>query len=663
MIGSTPYPSGGPYAGVAFLVWAPHAVAVNVSGDFNHWSPSANPLTAQGSTGFWCADVPGATVAQRYKYVIHTADHAAVVRRDPGARLVTSADLHDGASIVYDPTAYVWHDRSFAAPSQNTLAIYELYIGTFNSVGDKPGTFWSALQRLGAIRELGFNAVEVLPVTQFDGIDGNPYGPTDQFAVDDDAYGGPDGFKAFVDACHRLGMAVIVDVVHNHWGPFDLATYQFDGTHSPDNPAGIYFYDVQKSTGDRGDSPWGPRPDYSDPVVQQYVRAQIAMWFDEYHADGLRWDSVSNVYNAWNGGAGKDPHTGEPGAFLPDGVRLLRNANVQWRASFKIAEDLSFGPEQSLVTQPIASGGLGFDAQWNATLAYYLRKEFPSAGPIRAADVVAGMSSTFNGIFSQSVSYVESHNELTVKDSRLYQLVDPSDPTSRTARKKAALAAALLFTSPQVPLLYQGDEFLDPSWFHPRSALDWNYARRWAGIRLLYADLVHLRTDAFHTTPGLTAPGLDFYEKDVADDVLTYDRYAPAAPATDDVIVVANLSSTVFGPSRPYTIGLPYGGEWHVAFNSDSTMYSSDFGGVGPAGVVTALHVRHAGQPYSATLQLGDYSVVMLSRRRVVIPGAEASAAQAPGAQSTLRIPHGTLGGLQVRLPLAQHRAHRDSFD
>jgi len=161
------------------------------------------------------------------------------------------------------------------------------------------GTFQSSISKLHEISGMGFNAIELLPVTQFAAIHGNPYGPTDPYAVDNDQYGGPDNLKAFVDACHQQGLAVILDVVHNHWGAFDIGAFDFDGWHTASFPGGIYFYDNSVSSGDPYDSPWGPRPDYSYPIVKNYILGQIAMWFDEYHADGLRWDSVANIYNAW----------------------------------------------------------------------------------------------------------------------------------------------------------------------------------------------------------------------------------------------------------------------------------------------------------------------------------------------------------------------------
>lgn len=606
--GSIPYPPGGPYQGVSFRVWAPHAAAVSVKDSV---SGRSEPLVEQGATGYWCKDVLGIGVNRGYDYVITTTNFGTVIRRDPKARVVTAA--HNGHAITYDPTAYVWQVHSFTHPPLNQLVIYEMDIGQFNPGPSGWGTFQSAIAKLDHISGMGFNAVELLPVTQFNGLHGNPYGPTDQYAIDNAELGGPDNLKAFVDACHQRGLAVIIDVVHSHWGPFDAADFLFDGWHTSTFPGGIYFYDDTAGT-DRYDSPDGPRPDYSYPVVRNYILGQIAMFFDEYHADGLRWDSISNVYNVWNGGIGNDSHTGKPGVFLPDGINLLQTVNTTWPHTFKIAEDLSFSTEEALDALPVADGGLGFDAQWNATLAVFLRRDFPT-NHISLADVVSGMTSTFTGnVYLQNVTYVESHNELTTKNSRLYQLVDPQNPTSRSARKKATLGAGILFTSPAVPMIYQGDEFLDPSWLDNKTMLNWTNADTWAGIVDLYRDLVNLRTNAGKTSSGLTDPDLNIYQQDRTNDVLVYDRYNKASPGTDDVIVVANLSGTVFGGAG-YQIGLPYGGTWQVLFNSDSTAYSSDFGNVGPAQAVTAVKVPFAGQPYSATIPVGDYSVLVLSQR------------------------------------------------
>ena len=156
------------------------------------------------------------------------------------------------------------------------------------------------------------------------------YDNSDQMAVENETYGGPDKFKAFVDACHSAGSAVILDIVHNHWGPWDLITNQFDGWYTTEYPGGIYFYDSAD-----WNSPFGPRPNYSSANVAQYIYDSLNMWIGEYRIDGFRWDSVSNIYNT-NSGAG---------TYLPDGWTLLQNANVQTvtqnPAFLNIAEDLT----------------------------------------------------------------------------------------------------------------------------------------------------------------------------------------------------------------------------------------------------------------------------------------------------------------------------------
>ncbi len=161
-------------------------------------------------------------------------------------------------------------------------------------------------------------------------------------------------------------------------------------------------------------------------------------------------------------------------------------------------------------------------------------------------------------------------------------------------------------------MIFQGDEFLDPSWLDNKTTLNWENATTWAGIVQLYGNLVSLRTNAGGTSPGLVDPDLNIYQQDKTSDVLVYDRYNQFAPGSDDVIVVANLSGTVFNGAG-YQIGLPFSGSWQVLFNSDSTAYSSDFGNVGPAGPVTAVNIPFAGQPYSAMVPVGDYSVLILS--------------------------------------------------
>src|SRR5580698_680020 len=201
-LGSIPYAGG-----VSFAVWAPNATSVFVEGDFNNWSQSANPLAPEGN-GIWSADVAGAVVGQTYRYVISSPGFATVTRRDPYSRVVTGANYTAGNSIIYDTGAYQWKSPPFTAPPLANLMIYEMEIGTFAGVkGGMSGTFQSAIGKLPEISTLGFNAVEVMPVVENPLGNSIGYGPSDQLAVENETYGGPDNFKAFVDACHTAGLA------------------------------------------------------------------------------------------------------------------------------------------------------------------------------------------------------------------------------------------------------------------------------------------------------------------------------------------------------------------------------------------------------------------------------------------------------------------------
>ena len=265
--------------GVAFRVWAPNADAVFLTGTFNAWSEDAAAMAPEDG-GIWYVDVPGAKPGDEYRFLIHNGD-AVLSRIDPYARAVTTSV---GNGIVVDPT-HDWHGGDFEARSWNELVIYEMHIGTFNRPDEETaGTFADAIEKLGHLKRLGVNAVQIMPATEFAGGVSWGYNPGHIFAVES-TYGGPEGFKAFIKAAHKSGIAVILDVVYNHFGPSDLDLWQFDGW-SENDRGGIYFYNDWRS-----ETPWGDtRPDYGRREVRQFIRDNALYWLEEYHLDGLRFD-------------------------------------------------------------------------------------------------------------------------------------------------------------------------------------------------------------------------------------------------------------------------------------------------------------------------------------------------------------------------------------
>jgi 1,4-alpha-glucan branching enzyme len=591
-LGSVPY-SGG----VSFGVWAPDAASVFVEGDFNSWSQTANPLISQGN-GMWSTDVSGATAGQTYRYVISSPGFATVTRRDPYSRVVTEADYTEGNSIIYDTSAYIWQSPPFTAPPLQNLMIYEMHIGTFAhpSTGGV-GTFQSAIGKLEEISSLGFNAVEVLPVVENPPGDTIGYDTSDQMAVENETYGGPDNFKAFVDACHRAGLAVILDIVHNHWGPWDLTTDQFDGWYTTEYPGGIYFYDEAD-----WNSPFGPRPNYSSADVAQYIYDSLTMWISEYRIDGFRWDSVSNIYNTDDG----------TGTYLPNGWTLLQNANVQTvgenPAFLNIAEDLT---GNATVTAPLSQGGAGFASQWNGNFVSPMRAQLTqtSDSNVNMSAIASSISQAFNGDFTQNLNYTESHNEVTDGGERLTTLIDPGDPTGWLSLKKSTLGAAILFTSPGVPMIFQGQEFVENEPLAPNLPLQWSLAQQFASIRKLWATLASLRANSAGHTPNLTGNGLNIYQVDDTTKFIAYERYDSVAPGR--VVVVANFTGNA---EDGVTVGFPAAGIWITRFNSDSTVYSGTFSGTGSTSV-KATGGAYSGMPYSGSLTIVPYSLMILSQQ------------------------------------------------
>ena len=581
--------------GVTFRVWAPNAAAVSVEGDFNHWSATANPLVADGD-GDWSNDVPGATAGQTYRYVISTPGFPTVTRRDPYSRVVTSADYNLGNSIVYDTAAYHWTSPPFTAPPLKNLMIYEMEIGTFSTNAGGPGTFQSAISRLKEVVSLGFNAVEIMPVNENPPPAGIGYGPTDQLAVENETYGGPDHFKSLVDACHAAGLAVILDIVHNHWGPWDLSTNQFDGWHTTEYPGGIYFYDSAD-----WNSPWGPRPDYSSARVAQYILDSLTMWIAEYRIDGFRWDSVSNIYNTNSG----------TGTYLPDGWTLLQNANRQTisesPAFINIAEDLT---GNAAVTEPSAQNGAGFASQWNGNFVSKMRAQLTqsSDSAVNMNAVAGAIQQAFNDSYLQNLNYTESHNEVS-GGQRLTTLIDPSDPAGWLALKKSTLGAGILFTSPGVPMIFQGQEFVENEPLAVNLPLQWKLATQFAGIRKLWANLAAARKNSSGHTPNLTGDGLRIYQLDSANKFIAYERFD--SQSADVVIVAANFTGNTEANVR---VGFPSSGVWITRFNSDSQAYSPTFSGAGSASVEANGGPR-AGMPYSGSLTIGPYSLMILSQQ------------------------------------------------
>ncbi len=576
--------------GVSFRLWAPFARRVWVAGDFNGWNPHASEMGNE-FNGNFSVDVPGAQRWQKYQYMIEGQDGSRFFKSDPRAARMENSSA---ASIIHDPGAYWWRNNHFQTPSFNEMVIYEMHVGSFARGFDSHGSWRQATEKLNYLAELGVNMLEVMPVAEYPGDHSWGYNPSQPMAPES-SLGSPEDMKNFVDEAHARGMGVIIDIVANHWGPNDMPMWCIDGNCLGNG--GAYFY-----TDHRAKTPWGDtRPDYGRPEVRAYIKDMAMMWLHEYRADGLRWDGTKYMRTT----------SGDGSTNLDDGTSLLKWVNEEanrtpWK--IKIAED--FGGHDWL-TRPSDQGGLGFNAQWDGEFVHPIRQAAikQEDGWRSMVEVRNAITHSFNGQASQRVIYSESHDEVANGQARLPEQIWPGNAQSWAAKKRSTLAAAIAFTAPGIPMIFQGQEFLEDGWFTAEEGLDWGKAHQFHGITQLYRDLAHLRRNWHDNTRGLRGDRVNVHHVNDNQKVIAYHRWDRGGPG-DDVVVVANFSGQWF---QDYRVGFPRGGRWYVRFNSDWNGYSGDFGNTTTLDA-DANGGGADGMGQSASFQLGPYSAVIFSQ-------------------------------------------------
>jgi len=578
--------------GVAFRVWAPHAQHVSVIGSFNDWDGSKHPMRPE-ENGYWYANIAEAHASDQYLFLLSTQS-GEFKRIDPYAREVTSSI---GNAIVHD-TRFDWQGDDFTIEPWNELVIYELHVGTFNDQEDisHKGEFSSISARLGHLKKLGVNAIQIMPIGEFAGERSWGYNPSNIFSVDGE-YGGPLAFKQFIKRAHQEGIAVILDVVYNHLGPSDLDLWQFDGW-SENGRGGIYFYND-----DRAITPWGEtRPDYGRGEVRQYLLDNAMMWLDEYHVDGIRFDCTQFIRMV-NDSDKQD---------IPEGWSLLQWINSEIKQKFPgcitIAEDLQ---NNRWITKEVGAGGAGFASQWDAMFVHPIRQAVVTIqDEQRSLDAIRdAILYRYNDDAFDRVVYSESHDEVANGHARVPQEINPNDPKGWYSKKRSTLAAAMVFTSPGIPMLFQGQEFLEGGWFRDTVPVDWDQCAEFHGIVRLYRDLIRLRSNHEGFTRGLCGQFTQVYHLNNERKVIAFHRWDKGG-ASDDVVIVANFSHEA---QNDYVVGFPAEGAWKLRFNSDWEGYNDDFGNH-PSRDIVANEGASDGLPCYASVSIGAYSVVIFSQ-------------------------------------------------
>jgi maltooligosyltrehalose trehalohydrolase len=424
-----------------FTVWSPLLEKVELS----IVSPRARTVALHKDEGrYWRAVVEGVPPGSLYFYRLN----GAAERPDPAANFQPQG-VH-GPSQVVDHGAFEWSDAGWEAPPLEQMIIYELHTGTFTP----EGTFEAIIPRLGDLTRMGVNAIEVMPVAQFPGGRNWGYDGVHPFAAQN-SYGGPEGLKRLVDACHGRGVSVILDVVYNHLGPEGNYFGEF----------GPYFTEKYKS-------PWGNAINFDDAYsdgVRNFFIENALYWLSDFHVDGLRLDAVHGIFDM------SAKH------FLEElAERVAELSERRGRKFFLIAES---NLNDTRLILPKEERGYGLDAQWNDDFHHSLRtlltgerlfyyEDFGSvedmAKAIEEGFVYSGQYSAFRrksyGSSSkeipgrQLVVFSQNHDQVgnQMLGERLGRLV------SFEALK---LAAGAVLVSPYVPLLFMGEEYDDSSPF------------------------------------------------------------------------------------------------------------------------------------------------------------------------------------------------------
>ena len=574
--------------GVDFCVWAPFAKTVSLllTIEFN---AKEIPMTSD-EKGYWTVEDVDAEPGQSYKYRITTADDEILDKNDPYARHLTDSD--NGLSIIV-ARDFEWEgaEKFTPAPKEEAI-IYEMHVGTFNKPdASTMGTFASAIEKLDYLKDLGVNFIELMPVTSMATSHGWGYAPNYIFSVEN-SYGGRHGLLDFVKACHEKGIAVILDVVYNHfYGDTDL--WQYDGW-SENDRGGIYFYNDE-----RGDTPWGGRPDYGRPEVRQVLLDNVKMWFTEFKIDGLRVDST--IYMRTTDGDNNDPEQAIPDAWslLSEMTHLAHKINPH---ALLIAEDNS---SNAGIVKPATDDGTGFDAQWEVGFPHVIRSSLGittphDQPPLQGIEYELGH--TYTGSAFDKVIFSDSHDTAANGSVRINEAVTPGNAESLSARQRVLLASAVTLTAPGIPMLLQGQEFMHEGAFNDWKMLEWDKTEQFAGIVLAHKHLIDLRRNTYANTRGLLGNYTKLIHRDDANMVIAYHRKDKGGVG-DDTIVIVNFGDKKF---KSYDISLPSTGTWRVRFNSCWKGYSVDFHEL-------QFGYTKTNETGAATVSLAAYSAVILS--------------------------------------------------
>jgi 1,4-alpha-glucan branching enzyme len=593
-------------AGVRFAVWAPNAERVSVLGDFNDWDPGRNPMAFRPVAGVWECFVPGVGAGALYTYQVASRfDGYVSDRADPYG---FAAEVRPRtASRVADLGGYPWGDREWmeSRGARNArdapISIYEVHLGSWQRVPEE-GHRWLTYREVAPkladhAQAMGFTHVELLPITEHP-VDGSWGYQTIAYFAPTSRFGPPRDFMSFVDCLHQRGIGVILDWIPAHFPRDSHALAYFDGTH-------LYGHADPL----RGEHPdWDTLAfDYGRAEVRNFLVSNALFWFDRYHVDGLRVDSVASML--YLDGARRDGEWSpnrDGGKENIEAIEFIRLLNEQvyaeYPAAMMIAEEST---AWSMVSRPAHVGGLGFGYKWNMgwmrDVLGYMAKD-PIHRSYHHDRITFGMLDAFTENFILPFS----HDEVAPgKGSMIGKM--PGDDWQQFANLR--LLYGYMFTHPGKQLLFMGSEFGQRAEWRHEASLDWHLVQSaaHAGLMRWVRDL----NTVYRGQPALFQVDFDpdgFEWVDCHDYQRSVISFLRRGRDPGEVLLVACNFTPV--PRANYRVGVPSGGYWKEVLNSDATLYGGS--GEGNMGGVEASPLAMHGRPYSLSLLLPPLGIVVL---------------------------------------------------
>ena len=591
-------------SGVVFRVWAPHATAISVVGDFNSWKPGSHPMRKVDGDSVWELFIPGVKEYDVYKYCVTTRGGDLIYKADPYA--FHAETRPSNGSKVYDITGFAWHDDAWQTAQKKAdvingpMNIYEMHAGSWKmKEGGKPYNYSELADELiPYIKDMGYTHVELLPVMEypFDGSWG--YQVTGYFAPTS-RYGTPKDFMAFVDKMHAAGIGVIMDWVPAHFPKDQFGLYNFDGE--------ACYEDPNPKRGEHKE--WGTMVfDFGRNEVQSFLISSALYWLEQYHIDGLRVDAVASMlYLDYNRKQGEWEPNKDGGKENLEAIAFLRKLN---RAVFSVRRSAITAAEEStafpLVTKPDYDGGLGFLFKWNMgwmnDMLHYM-----SLDPLFRKGSHNDLTFSMTYAYSENFILPLSHDEVVHgKCSLINKMPGEYDDKFSNLR----VFYGFMMGHPGKKLSFMGNEFAQ--------FIEWNYAQQLDWLLLDYErhrqmqdyvrDLNHFYLD--HSSLWNNDSDWNGFQWISADDrdnsVIAFRRIDRRGC---ELIVICNFCPVT---RTDYRLGLPKPGEYEAVFNSDEVRY----GGKGTElPVVTAEKEPLHGLPFSGSFTLAPLSVAFYRKK------------------------------------------------